>query len=256
MFVRGERQQKILLEALSIACGMLLQPTVQIVSTNKKTVCYIYSRRKQFTAPKMLTPFEMSSPEKVSNLEAFVGSYCQKHKKEHAAFFSSWERILESKRSQLLDNTCLVLCVAIETVLKSDFNCFFEDENSKREINEAIDIIKNLDSVSERLKNRIEGVLKSPSSPSVILKKMEFENRITHTMYESWKSLRNASAHAKHFSDFDIDKLQLMIDKMHICISLFYQLLFDHINYSGEYIDYSNDGWPRKSMIRKLCNSS
>ena len=66
-------------------------------------------------------------------------------------------------------------------------------------------------------------------------------------MADKWVKLRNKSVHPDKLNE-DPKAFQKYIDLNYTCIALLYLLLFSIIDYDGNYIDYSADGWPEKKV--------
>ena len=73
---------------------------------------------------------------------------------------------------------------------------------------------------------------------------------LSKKMVDVWEKLRNKSVHPDKLHK-DRRALQKYIDQIYTCIALFYRLLFIIIKYDGSYIDYSEEGWPKKSFTKR-----
>lgn len=74
------------------------------------------------------------------------------------------------------------------------------------------------------------------------------EKVITKDLSQTCLELRNNSAHADK-TIMDKNNMQELINKTNACLELFYLLLFSHIKYTGEYIQYSKEKWPVHLII-------
>ncbi len=60
---------------------------------------------------------------------------------------------------------------------------------------------------------------------------------------DAWKALRHAAAHGAVLED-DEKAFQEHIDRFHVCLDLYYRLVFHLVGFAGRHTDYSVAGWP------------
>jgi len=94
--------------------------------------------------------------------------------------------------------------------------------------------------------DRVGGSLNSMRSPrnSDILRAFIAANRLPRGLYNSWGSLRHASAHGGGAGGRDIETILRLKSEV---LSLMYSIVFAAINYSGQRTDYSLTGWPTQA---------
>ena len=251
----SEDQQgyKILLEAFSIATGKSFHPAIIISKDKNKTIAQIFSNSQTESRKELLSPIDSHLPSQHESFSKFVNAYYSKIQEPKSVLYNFWWRVLESKTSSSIDNVCLILSVAIEGICKEYFSHLGSKEIARKDIEEAIALTRNLN-INPRLFNRINGMLNSSNTanPSTILKNLSKQNTISQEMRNAWISLRHSSAHADTIPPEEINNstVQKIINKMHSCLALFYQLIFEHIDYYGSYTDYSSPFWSKK--IREL----
>jgi hypothetical protein len=237
---------KVLIEAFNIALGEILTPTIIIESGKDKTTTRLFSVSVAANVKKILPPFKTNSPHSSHHFSEFVNAYCNNTPEPLTDLYNSWERCLKENQS-LIENSCLILTVAIEGILKKYFSDLDTSQISKDKAEETLEKIKALN-LEENIFNRIKGMLTSSqhANPKKILTKLIEDAVITKEMSKAWVSLRNLSAHADKFqgNEIDFSKIQKALNNMHTCLALLYRLIFKHVKYTGEYTDYSIIGWP------------
>ena len=241
---------KLLLEAFSIATGKSFRPVIIISKDKNKTVTQIFSNSQTESRKELFSPISLNFLDQSESFSKFVNAYYSKIKEPQSVLYNFWWRVLESKTSSSIENICLILTVAIEGMCKEYFSHLGSNAIAQNDVEEAIKQIRSLN-INTRLFDRINGMLTSSNtaSPRAILKNLSEQNIISKEMREAWISLRNSSAHGDTLTPEDINNtsMQEIINKMHSCLALFYQLIFEHIEYYGSYTDYSLVNWPKKN---------
>lgn len=158
------------------------------------------------------------------------------------ALYRFWYRILRAHQRDI-ENSSLVLSVAIEGVIKSLFTCDVDATFSDL-ANDSLPAIDCLE-IDGRVKRAIRKCLEHAAlpKPQNTLQLLTAEGVISDVHIKAWKAMRNAGAHGALLED-DEERLQKHIDRYYCCLDLFYRLLFIAIGYEGGFTDYSTRGWP------------
>ncbi len=134
----------------------------------------------------------------------------------------------------------LIISIAIEELLKS----FYPQDDDENLLEELSDIQQKLNLLTEeiidtslktRLKNFSNGLKGSHYLPKKMLQKLENEKIISVRSVNNWNKLRNKSAHGNDGND-DLKQEHYLVNS---CLSTYYELIFNTINYSGYYINCS-----------------
>jgi hypothetical protein len=164
---------------------------------------------------------------------------------------SYWIHTVIESGAASFDIERLVLSVAIEGVLKSQFSELKPtDSTLESQINKAKLIILQSD-LQDNFKKRVEGALGSMSKPRAkdwlhILKEQGF---VRDELVKGYGKLRDSSAHGDLVSGM---QMQTDFDQYAAALVLFYHLIFSAINYRGEYTDYSSRNYPLKQFPHAL----
>ena len=157
----------------------------------------------------------------------------------HPLFYPLYEVILASQSTT--ESEALVLATSIESMLDNITITVEQDE----EMVECIKQLRNsIDSANypKSFKKRLYGLIGMMVFPSAAdkLHILAQENVISKDLIDIWKKLRHKLAHGNNsISDF-----QEFLDMTHAIHVLLHFLLFHCIGYSGNYTDYSKEGWP------------
>lgn len=243
-----EKQSNILLEAISICTGSFLRPKIRLVSSKDCKVSEIYSARQSSAKQELQPPIDGMNARETSFFEEFTKKYTRKVCEPYAELFGYWYRIF-SESSGELENRALVLTTSIEGVLKQYYADYgTPDSEFITQVQEAKPTIKSLE-VGERVKQRILSSLGNAlsSTPKNSLHSLAASKDIPGELIKIWSELRNKSAHADELKQSD-SELQEFLDQLFGCLELFYCLLLRHIEYKGNYIRYSQIGWPAALM--------
>ena len=138
-----------------------------------------------------------------------------------------------------------MLTTAIEGLLKKYFSEHgAPDADFVAQAEDAKPKIKAAD-IGQRIKERILSSLGNAlsSTPKNSLHSLVVSEIIPVELIKTWSELRNKSAHADELKQSDAE-LQDFLDQLFGCLELFYCLLLKHIEYKGNYIRYSQTGWP------------
>ena len=203
---------------------------------------------KNISNKRIHPPFKHSSPEDVTSFASFVGKYLTAIRKPHSELFGFWYKINRAWQADI-ENISLTLTVSIEGLSKKFFSQYgAPDDEILSQAEEAKTIIEN-SKLGQRIRQRLLANLENLKhpSPKSILYGLSTSGLIPKKFASTWIKLRNKSAHAAMI-DPDKKTIQKHIDRINICLTLFYILLFMVIKYRGKYIDYSQKGWPDKNF--------
>lgn len=169
--------------------------------------------------------------------------YIINYRKDSWHPLSYWVHTVIESGSASFDIERLVLSVAIEGILKSQFSELKPiDSTLESQINKAKQIILQSD-LQDNFKKRVEGALGSMSQARSkdrlhILKGQGF---VSDELIKEYGKLRDSSAHGDLVSGM---QMQTDFDQYAAALVLFYHLIFSAIDYRGEYTDYSRRGYP------------
>lgn len=157
-----------------------------------------------------------------------------------------WHRILRARESDI-ENSSLVLSVAVEGLVKKTLLSERDvDPEFVKQAEEAKPILKGA-GLGPRALSCVLSSLGNAKHPKVqdALRRLVTEGIVSETHLDAWKGLRNAAAHGSVLEDDD-NALQEHLDRFHICLDLYYRLVFLLIRYEGRHTDYGTRGWPTR----------
>ncbi|WP_107758608.1 hypothetical protein [Dickeya sp. Secpp 1600] len=237
-------QAKCIVDALSIAGGVLLTPTLSVTQTVvDKTLIF-----KEISNTKKLHLMEFLPqriPHYLNEWIEFIKSYTEKFGTDRT-FYYYWLKIFNAHQSDL-ENETLSLTVSIEGVINKFHSKFKqEDREFKKLCSDVKPIIDHLE-INERVKSSIINLLQrsGQSSPKGILFNMARQGVFPKEMATAWFKARNRSAHAEHFKKH---VWKDNVDNYILCLSLFYILLSYHIEYIGVFYHHHLPDAPLKKL--------
>lgn len=243
-----EQSEIRILEALSIICGQIVRPMIIDHSHGGIRTLRIKSVKDTFSNKKLSYPLQHSLPSDLGTFANFFEGYLSSIKSPNSELFGFWYKVNRAWQSGI-ENASLALAVVIEGIVRSYCNQYgLPDKEILQQAQEAKQLIKHSE-LGERIKKRLLssiGNLKS-TSPKGALYQMSDMGLFPKSFVDEWVSLRSKSAHADQI-DQDEKTKQIYFDQIYTCITLFYCLLFKVIGYEGNFIDYSQEGWPEKSF--------
>lgn len=256
MLVRGssimaiDKYSDILTESISICVGSFLRPKLKIESSKKVRLAVLYSAGKP-SNQELQSPIDGMITRESTHFEEFVRKYTGKIAEPFTELFGYWYRVF-SESSGELENRALVLTTAIEGLLKKYFREHGSpDSEFIDQVNDAKPKIKAVD-IGKRVKDRILSSLGNSVSPTAknSLHSLAVSEIIPVELVKIWSELRNKSAHAEELKKSDAE-IQEFLDQLFGCLELFYCLLLRYIKYNGNYIRYSQTGWPVAPMTEQ-----
>lgn len=159
-----------------------------------------------------------------------------------------WHRILRARESDI-ENSSLVLSVVVEGLVKKTLLSEKDvDPEFVKQAEDAKPILKKA-RLGPRALSCVLSSLGNAKHPRVqdALRRLSTGGVISETHLEAWKGLRHAAAHGSVLEDDD-RALQEHLDRFHICLDLYYRLVFLLIKYEGRHTDYSTRGWPTRTF--------
>lgn len=191
------------------------------------------------------------------NIDNFISNYVNYFLENESKLLSPlylwWYRLYNYKTD--IENQILILSVAIEALsLKyleevQNINQIYDFD----EIKEIGKLIKNSD-VSKNLKTKVQkyvGNLNSSSKPIVIiLRSLVDLDVLSQSMHFKWQSIRNESAHGieRKLSFEDENSLEKILNDSNFLEEVFFRLIFHIIEYTGEFYQFSQYGYPVTSL--------
>jgi hypothetical protein len=145
----------------------------------------------------------------------------------------------------------LALSVAVEGALKAGLPQLAARSSSVvGQIDHALDLISQSD-LEESFKKRMEGSLNGMRNSRSIDKLLYLQNEglIREDLVGAWKRLRNPSVHSDGLAPGAIEK---QFRDYQSALSLFHEIIFLAIGYTGPYTDYSVAGWPEREFAQGI----
>jgi len=241
----------LILESLCIVSGGLVNAVLVNHYYNGGNITKIKRIDKNLSNKKVNQLFSHSKPHEIKSLATFVDRYLFFVNEPHSELFGFWYKINRAWQADI-ENISLTLTVSIEGLSKKYFSKYgAPDKEILAQATDAREII-NDSGLEEKIKLRLLANLNNLNSPSPksILYGMSKDGLIHKKFAEVWVKLRNKSAHATEIEP-DQKTFQKHLDRINICLTLFYNLLFLILNYKGSYINYSEKGWPDKDFVTK-----
>jgi len=140
-----------------------------------------------------------------------------------------------------LDAQSLVVAVAVEAILQSQYPKVKISKEENKEIDLVQNHIKNFD-ISNNLKSRLKGLVGTMKNfrPKDQLIQIKERGIITAEHIEAWEHLRNIVTHG----NIDVINFDERYNLCNIVSQLMYLLIFDLIGYKGIFTDYTKEGYP------------
>lgn len=241
-----------ILEALSIITGLIIHPVFVKNTQQDHAVLKIKSVTNSYSNKKFPIPFKHSTPGDLQPFSCFFEKYIAAIDSPFSDLFGFWHKVNRAWQVNI-KNSSLSLGVAIEGIIRTYFwELGLPDEEITQQADEAKQKLNDID-IGERIKDRLLssiGDLLQNTSPKSALYQMAQDGLLSKEMADEWLKLRNKSVHPDKLNE-DPRAFQKYIDQIYTCIALFYRLLFIIIKYDGNYIDYSENGWPEKMFQQK-----
>jgi hypothetical protein len=243
---------KAFLRGLSILTGRWLKPMCLSVYEGDLQTTRILNRLHEANAENLLAPIAMQrdfAEDAHMFLERFMRKALDEQETEDGPCGLAhryWHRILRARESDI-ENSSLVLSVAVEGLVNKTLLTEKDvDPEFVKQAEEAKPILNNAGLGSRALKCVLSS-LGNAKHPKVqdTLRRLMTEGVASEAHLKAWTGLRHAAAHGSVLEDDDRD-LQEHLDRFHICLDLYYRLVFHLIRYEGRHTDYGTRGWPTR----------
>lgn len=243
---------KAFLRGLSILTGRWLRPMCLSIYEGDQQTTRILNRLHEDNSVNLLTPIVMRrdfTEDAHMFLERFMGKSLDEQETEDGPCSLAhryWHRILRARESDI-ENSSLVLSVAVEGLVKKTLLTEKDvDPEFVRQAEEAKPILNKSGLGPRALKCALSslGNAKHPRTQDA-LRRLMTEGVASETHLKAWMGLRHAAAHGSVLEEDDRD-LQEHLDRFHICLDLYYRLIFHLISYEGRHTDYGTRGWPTR----------
>jgi hypothetical protein len=145
---------------------------------------------------------------------------------------------------QTLAAQALELTAVLESVVNTIYKSYGElSDEEKLEIDRVYKYISQLEDISDRLRDRLQGTFKNMQQTRVgdRLRALAEEGAVTKVQNKAWQELRNGSSHSFLGSSKEV---QESLNLYNTVLVLFHHLVFYAIGYRGNYTDYGKPGWP------------
>jgi len=238
-----------ILEALNIILGLVVRPIVIKYTLQENSVLKIKSIPDSFSNKEFPPPFKHSSPADIQSFSCFLERYLIAIENPYSDLYGFWHKINRAWQADI-ENASLSLGVAVEGILSIYFRELgLPDDEITKQANAAIEVLNDIE-LGERIKGRllgsISGLLNNSSSKGALYNLAQ-NGVFNKSIANQWVKLRNKSVHPDKLNE-DPRAIQKYIDLNYTCIALFYILLFLIIKYAGQYLDYTENGWPEKTF--------
>ena len=211
----------------------------------------IYAGKEKEVFPDAATP--MCSERQLWRLYESYFNYLSSSSEYGIHPMSGWvNRVIESTQ-QNLEARMLTISVAVESIIDLKEFDFLTSDNSQRasQRDSLIQDVERLEewmseqNLDDSFRKRLKGFLGSLSRKSIrpidkLYKLVDIEV-LDKDHVESWKNLRNASAHGYVVSPGNVESHYQKYQNVAV---LFFQLIFFLIEYQGVYSDYSEIRYP------------
>lgn len=155
-----------------------------------------------------------------------------------------WYRIAKAQSNDI-ENSSLVLSVAIEGVLKEIFHSEHDTDVVFAEaLHAAKPTIEQLE-INERVRDSILRSLENSAlpKPKDTMQRLKEQGALHQDHIAAWNALRNKGAHGALLEDATVE-LQKHLNRYFRCLDLFYRLAFVALGYQGHFVDRSASKWP------------
>lgn len=240
------------LRALAILTGRPIDPWISAIREGEMLVTRFHTHHPELADAKLLGPLSLRMP---SHQDAHRFLLCFVNNSVitqpgsvdgSELLFRFWHRILRA-RERDIENSALVLSVAVEGVVKEAFLSKYDVDNEFVELVEGAKERLNRAKCHERIKGTLKASLGHSSSPKVkdTLKRLIEQGALNKEHLVAWEGMRHAAAHGGAWED-DEFALQSHIRRFHFCLDLFYRLVFIVIIYRGQHVDLTDTQWSER----------
>ena len=141
----------------------------------------------------------------------------------------------------------LALGTSCEGVLNSEFKIIVTPTVTESEITHVQNLISGDVNINDTLKRRFLGFILKLNVPNAMaeLKYLKEKEVFEGNLIEDWRILRDSLAHPDPNKPKGLQEYRRLINSATV---LFYKLIFQSIQYSGKYRDYSSPEWPNREF--------
>jgi len=268
IILTNKKINEVIFDKLLHSIDFLLGNKLQILFYSVKAIgeCYFtvdkISYSKAIITPPIICSKEPEMLSEYSNL--FRSYYCyltNSSKKQYESLLKSHRRIVASSRLYTF-NYGQTLAIQIEYLASIFFKNHIvelsDNELFKNDVHKIIDYVKkNEDFKHSNSKkwiiDRLEpGVKKEKWSKSKLINQLILD-KVVYGNYESWKSLRNSSAHGSSNGSNHVDLISIIYD----CIEIYYTMIYNIIGFEGVYSRPKIDNYAsfeQYSIIKEKTN--
>jgi hypothetical protein len=242
------------LHGLSILAGRSLKPIYYSMCEDDWKTTRMLNRLHEPDDEKLLAPIRTQrsfAKDAHLFLERFMGKAADEKQVGEGPcdwVHRYWHRILRARESDI-ENSSLVLSVAVEGLVKKTLLSERDvDPEFFKQAEEAKPILKKA-GLGPRALGCVLSSLGNAKHPRVqdVLRRLVTEGIASEAHLKAWKGLRHAAAHGSVLEDDD-KALQEHLDRFHVCLDLYYRLIFLLIGYEGRHTDYGMRGWPTRAF--------
>lgn len=239
---------KAFLRGLSILTGKWLKPICLSIYEGDQQTTRVLSPLQELNSAKLLAPIGTQkefADDAHLFLERFIGKAADEKEKNSCEWAHQyWHRILKVRDNDI-ENSSLVLSVSVEGLItKTLISKRDVDQEFIKLADEALPILVDA-GLSPRVLSCVLSRLENAKNPRVqdTLRRLASEGVIREAHFKAWEKLRHSAAHGGALEDDD-RVLQVHLNRFHVCLDLYYRLVFLLIGYEGRHIDYGTMGWP------------
>lgn len=250
-----EPDAKHFLRALAILFGRAIEPTISQTVEGHTWTTRIHPQQTEVDGSTLLQPLPLRTihpPFANEFLRLFVDRAVVAHPSsvpQGRIIYQFWQRILRAQERDI-ENSSLVLSVAIEGVLKEIFHSEHDRDTSFAPLAAAAETIIAKAPIDERVRTALLKSLKSADNPKpkdALIRMME-QGAIKDDHIKAWEKMRHTGAHGGLLGDTD-GELQKHFNRYLLVLDLFYRLMFVALGYRGPHVDYSTTRWPQVAFL-------
>lgn len=255
-------ESKHFMRGLAILFGRSIEPIISQTVKGHTWTTRVHPRHTELAGPKLLQPLSLRTihpPFANEFLRLFVDRAQVAHPKsvdQSRIIYQFWHRILRAQERDI-ENSSLVLSVAIEGVLKEIFHSEHDRDTSFAPLAAEAEPTIAAAPIDERVRNALLKSLRSADNPKPkdALIRMREQGAIKDDHIKAWEKMRHTGAHGGLLGDSD-GELQKHFNRYVLVLDLFYRLMFVALGYRGPHIDYSTKFWPEVSFLDSTTASS
>ncbi|HEX7917683.1 hypothetical protein [Rudaea sp.] len=245
-----DRPYRRFLFALEILTGTAMDVPVTEFVERGHLITQVRSLRNVSRTKQLQPPMRMTMPY-AGGAHSFIARFLDEVEEKNptaqdhtGTIYWIWHRVSKAYQSDL-ENSALVLSVAIESLLKVAFKSEADDdEEFHAEIAHAKIALEKANFMPRAL-NRIAASLANAINPGPkqVLRRLKEQGFINDRHVAAWEKMRNKSAHGDGGDDSHAE-IQKLLSAHYHCLGLFYCLVFVLIGYRGVYSDLTQQNWP------------